>query len=64
VGHATNISQGLLGKPVTADEAEDRRMQELELRAPEATLDGQIVDKPEPEVAPVPVTRADTQVWD
>ena len=64
MGRGTDISQALQRAPISAREADDRRLQELEIRAPEAMPDGEIVDRPAPAAAPVPVTRADVSTWD
>ncbi len=64
MGKATDVAEVIAGVPLTSDEIDARRIAERQRNRTEATLDGRLVEREVPTVAPVPVFQARPSTWD
>jgi hypothetical protein len=64
MGQATRIAEDILGQPITTMEAAARREEERTLQLPEATPDGEIIERPAPTAAPRSAYQAAPATWD
>jgi hypothetical protein len=64
MGFATDRARQIMDQPLTGAESAARREADRELKNPGVTLDGAVVDRPRPQVAPRPVIRPDEGTWD
>lgn len=64
MGQASNVSQEIMSRPLSAVESDTRRKADRELINPDVNLDGEIVERPRPQAPPQPVIVADSGTWD
>ncbi len=61
MGVGTDVSSTLLGNALNGDEMRGRSEEERSFSSPEATPDGQVTERLQPQAAPVTVS---TERWD
>jgi hypothetical protein len=64
VGQATDITERITTRPLSAEELADRRAGERVQENVETTLDGQVVERIAPAAAPQPTFQAQPSTWD
>jgi hypothetical protein len=64
MGQASDITSRITSLPLSIEEQEDRRAAEQVRPNVETTLDGEVVERVSPKVAPRPTFQAEPSTWD
>lgn len=64
MGQATDVAQRIVSSPLSARELTERTSAERTREDVEATLEGEVVERPAPAVAPRPAFQASPATWD